>query len=152
MSTDGCHCLYLSSIPKKLLLFYIENLKSEGVYHPYIDSLNDFYEKTINGNAIYSNYFEIEDPLILLLISMMEQNCTFQSIVDRTNELSSNFYGAKSPKIKKNNNTDVYDIARKYWVPSPLKITKNYSDENIVFRSRKGSNSLTSSPKLISNF
>ena len=152
MSADGCHCLYLSPIPKKLLLFYIENLKEEDVYHPHIDLLNDFYSKTINGKAIYSNYFEIEDPLILLLISMMEQNCTFQSIIDRMNELSSQFYGTKSPKIKKNKQVDIYDIARRYWKPSPLKITKNHNDENIVFRSRRSSNSLTPSPKLISNF
>lgn len=145
---DDCHCLYLSSIPKKILLFYVENLKKDGINHPQIDLLEDLCYKLLDDEINISDYFEIEDVLVLVLLSMMERNRTFQAVLDRMNDLSSQFYGMKSPKINKNEPEDIMNIARKYWNQSPQKIVKSYSNEEFVILKRRNSGSKTPSPRI----
>lgn len=146
---DGCHCLYLSSIPKKILFFYVDNLKKDGIHHPQIELLEDLCYKLLDDEMNGSEYFEVEDPLVLLLVSMMERNRTFQAVIDRMNDLSSQFYGVKSPKINKNEPEDIMNIARKYWNQSPQKIVKNFSNDEFVILKRKNSGSKTPSPRIL---
>jgi hypothetical protein len=106
----------------KVLLFYIETLKVESNDLIFLNKLKELYDEIINDTVIYSNYCDIDDPLILTMITMLE------------NETKDNY-----PKINKDEIINVDEIARRYWRPSPARITKSTSEDDVVFRSRRNS-------------
>ena len=100
----NCHSLYLSHVPKNMILLYIEQLKVENIHHPSSFQINDLKTKILDDEEINPSSLEIEDPIIITLLAMNEKKCSFQAVIDRINELSVPLYGNKSPRITKKEN------------------------------------------------
>lgn len=121
-----CHCLYSSSIPVTVLGFYLNQLRNKNI-HSNIDELEKLLEIINSGVTVDFDKIEIQDPLVLVLISMIEPNCSFQTIMEKVNQRSKRFYTPTTAKIIRNDDEDIKTTIRKYWKPHPEKITKNGS-------------------------
>lgn len=138
-----CHCLYSSSIPVTILGFYLEQLKEQGVFHPNMKKLEHLFELVKNDVVVNFDKIKVEDPLVIVLMSMIEPNCSFQTIMQKVNSRSECFFSQTTPKVIRNEDIDIKETIRKYWKTSPGKIVKSVDEDDIIPLIRRNSGAKT---------
>ena len=128
------------NIAKIMIDFYVVALSKMGIRHPKYNNLLDLQRNLLNSENINNDDYLIEDPLLLILLSMNEKHTSFTEIVTSFNVKVKKLLEQKSKSIVKNGGTEsINDIICQYIRPSPKKIIKNINDEELCPHLRRNS-------------
>lgn len=130
---QGITTVYNSSIPKEIIRHYITLITERNISHPSMFKLMDLRQKIEEGGEINIRAVDIDDPIIIACLSMMNGSASFSGSFDSILEMSLRHIEDLSPSDRPED-VDIRKITNKYYHGHPAKVCKTPNDVEVLFR------------------